>query len=96
MKIILLLAIAIAAALVTTPAFAQTVHQLVFTEDSTGLSVTYDGTALPVTFEGGTGGTQQWSVNLANDNLFPDISWIEPENPNRFNNVGFTSVPGPV
>lgn len=93
---VVLLAASIAAALGTTPAIAQD-HQLVFTEDSTGLSVTYDGTAVPVP---PSGGTQLWLVNLQPalpGFTFPnDISWIEPENPNLFNNVAFTSAPGPV
>jgi hypothetical protein len=96
------LAIAVMAALAQPVFGIQINNQLVFTEDSTGLSVTYNGAPLIVTSLGGTGGTQHWLVTTPVGVTFTSagVSWTEPENSSLFNNVAFTnptaSVAGPT
>jgi len=89
-KIILGLAIAITAALLTGPVLAQPApHQLVVTENSstsTGLTATYDGSALAVTFIG----PDQWTVTVPSTVFFIPggaFKWVEPENSGLGNSV---------
>jgi hypothetical protein len=70
------------AALLAHPAFAQAVHHIRITENSsTSLSVTFDGSTTGITVL--SLGPDQWSVTLP-ATLFvsepPPSGWIEPEN----------------
>jgi len=91
-KIILLLAVAITAALVTQTASAGAVHSFVITENSsTSLTVTYDGSPLTVAFRG----SETWTFLLPTGFLSNDfgevLQWTEPENSNLANSVIFGS-----
>ncbi len=72
MKVILLLAIAIAAALVTQPVRATAINTLVITEfSSTSLTATLNNNPLNVTFNG----ADNWTIVLA---VFGGQDWAEP------------------
>ena len=91
-KIILLLAVAITAALVTQTASAGAVHSFVITENSsTSLTVTYDGSPLTEAFRG----SETWTFLLPTGFLSNDfgevLQWTEPENSNLANSVIFGS-----
>ncbi len=91
-KVILLVAVAITAALVTPPASAGAIHSFVITENSsTSLTVTYDGSPLVVTFQG----SETWTFLLPTGFLSNDVGglvqWTEPENSNLANQVSFGS-----
>jgi hypothetical protein len=88
-------AIAIVTASVTQPMLAQTApHQLVFTEDSSGLNVTYDGLPISVT----PTGPQSWTVQFPSNLSFtlPPEGWLEPENGALINTVTFGSTGHPT
>lgn len=93
---LLSIAIAIAAASVTQSVMAQVPsHQLVFTEDSSGLTITYDGSPITAT----PTGPQSWSVQFPSNlsfNTTTAFNWVEPENPNLVNTVTFGSTSHPT
>src|SRR5438270_5048353 len=90
LKISPALIVAITAALVMTqPAFGDSEHRLVLTENSSAsLAVTYDGSPVTVT----PISPDNWSFSLPADFFsFGQPAWIEPDNSSVVNWVDFSS-----
>jgi hypothetical protein len=92
-KVILLLAIAIAAALVTQPICASVINNIVLTENSsTSLTATYNLSTSGVTVT--SIGTDGWNVSFPSSvafNVSATVDWIEPESSGEVN--AFTGAP---
>jgi hypothetical protein len=91
-----LLVAAIVAASVTQSVMAQVPsHQLVFTEDSSGLTVTYDGSSITAT----PTGPQSWSIQFPSNLSFNTTTawqWFEPGTIQAVNAVTFGSTNNPT
>jgi hypothetical protein len=86
----LMAAITAALAFVTQPAFGQSFHQLVFTENSSSsLSVTFDGTPLTVT-PTLIGFPDEWDVTPPRGVSIPGLLWFEPGTTSFINFAGRT------